>query len=36
MAKLRHALIHYGPLFSHGVMTGALIYFTFVSGPANG
>jgi hypothetical protein len=36
MSHLRQFLIHYGPLFSHGVITGALLYLTFAVGPVNG
>lgn len=36
MSNLRQFLTHYGPVFSHGALTGILVYLTFVSGVANG
>ena len=36
MSKLRPILTHYGPVFSHGLITGVLLYLTFAAGPANG
>ncbi len=36
MSKLRPILTHYGPVFSHGLITGVLLYLTFSAGLPNG
>ena len=36
MAKLRIILTHYGPVFTHGLLAGALLALTIHSGLASG
>ncbi len=36
MAKLRILLTHYGPVFSHGLIAGALLALTIHSGLSGG